>query len=109
MSASTVPAQRATYTPLIALIRSLLDQYGEITLRAVPAGHEHAATGYVLPHEWLVGIPDGLDDHQVLERLVGALYSLAVADMDPRLEESAARFVDDATRRTLAAMGEVAR
>ena len=90
-------------TPLVALLRSLLHQYGELTLR--PAGGEHATTGYVMPHERTIGMPVDLDDRELLKRLVAGLHTLAVADVDPRLADSAAWFAEAAIAHTLAAMG----
>ena len=104
MSAPTLSAA-LNLSPLLDLLRTLLVQYGEVTLRHVPAGHEHGSTGYVAPHERVVGVPTGLDDRDLLAGLVRALYGLAVGDLDPRLGESACWFAADAAARTLAAMG----
>jgi hypothetical protein len=90
--------------PLIDLLRTVAAQYGEVVIRVLPPGHLHASTGYASPAEHTVYLPAGREaDDAAL--LVYALYELAVADTDPRVEESASTFVAHAAGRTLAAMG----
>lgn len=96
-------------SPLLDLLRSVVAQYGELTLRAIPADHEHSETGYLKPYKREIGLPNDADDGRFLTTLVLSLYDLSLADLDPRLTASADRFAEDATRRLLAAMGEAAR
>ena len=108
----TAPATRrrtTPCTPLLDLIRSVARQYGELTFRALPADHEHSETGYVAPHRHEIGLPNDPDGGRFLTTLVLSLYDLSLADADPRLQQSAGLFAEDATRRTLAAMDEMAR
>ena len=109
MTAPTRPATRTAVSPLLDLLRSVVAQYGEVTFRALPADHEHSETGHLLPHRHEIGLPNDPDDGRFLTTLVLGLYDLSLADLDPRLQQTADRFAEDATRATLAAMGEVAR
>lgn len=102
------PVQRSTWTacgPLLALLRTTLAERGELTLRLLPADHEHAATGYAAPHRNEIGLHDDPNDVEFLINLVLALNQLGVANIDPRLDDAAWEFVKDSSSRTLTALG----
>ena len=101
--------QDTWFSPFLDLLRTTLAEHAEVTLRAVRADSEHAEAGYVDACDRVIGLPDNPDDVAYLTRLVLGLYTLDAGGEDPRLHESARWFAEDATRRTLAAMGEVAR
>jgi hypothetical protein len=93
-----------TCAPLLDLLRTAIDHSGEVTFRTLPADHEHAETGCVVPAERVICLAaDRSPDDPAW--LVQGLYRLVAEDSDPRLAESVEWFVADATARTLAAMG----
>jgi len=111
----STPVQRSAWTPcepLLNLLRTTLAERGELTLRLLPADHEHAAPGYIDPNGPngpVIGFYDNPDNVAFLTDLVLSLNQLSVADVDPRLEVAALEFALDSSRRTLAKLGVTAR
>ena len=104
---ATVTRRRTTScTPLLDLLRTALAERGSVTLRALPAGDDLVQ---VDPRDDAILLADDQDDARLLTSLIYGLHYLGLGDADPRLDDSVTWFVSDATRRTVAAMGLVAR
>lgn len=87
------------------LLRTVLAQNGEIVLR--PLDHD-GFLGLTVFTDRAAYLSDAQDDAEWLTTLVHELHHLAVGPVARDLADSAERHVEDATARTLAAMGEVA-
>ncbi len=108
MSAPT--RTQAAVGPLLDLLRTTLAERGEVTFRLLaPEEVDGSWNPVVEPRALTVGLPDDQDDVRYLTTIVYGLFMLGVVDCDLAVSESSYEFCQDATRRTLAAMGETAR
>ena len=93
--------------PLVELLRAVLVKTGEIVIR--PMHEEDAAAGYLgLTHfaTRSVFVAEGQDDAEWLTTLIHELHHHLLGPCEPRFADAAEQLVEDATARTLAAMGE---
>ena len=98
-------AETTYLSPLLDLLRTAAAEHGEVTFRVLPSDDEWAAVGVVDRDVPVIHLPAPDRDTTRPERmLVSALHQLAVADLDPSLDQAAEAFVMDATARTLTAM-----
>lgn len=97
-SSATQP--RTAVAPLLDLLRTVLHQRGEITLRL---DDRHPETGWICPADNLIGLADVQDDREYLITLVHVLHQLMHGGAP--MTEATSWFVHDAAARTLAKMG----